>query len=150
MPDEVAVNPSTAEILGLHSLDREGVANRLAEIGGLRRPAREETQEFLVEVLLKALRQIPSSRVTWSWGEFHNGGIQPLYDASRPGERWRWAVYAADLGLTDDQAQDTGEDATADLAQRVGQATEALLHELRVKLESAGVSPYGPGHPSGS
>jgi hypothetical protein len=131
-------------------LDRDAVAARLAELGGLNTPTRRETQEFLVEVLLTALRQIPSSGAAWSWGEFHNDGMQPLYDMSRTKDSLREAVCATDLGLGEQRPQlRPGETLTPleGLARNLTQATEHLLHALRELLEQAGVSPYGPGHP---
>ena len=98
-----------------------------------------------MEVLVKALRQIPSSGAAWSWGEFHNGGTQPLYDMSRHPERW--AVYAADLGLAEGAPVAMADCSPDGLARAVSQAIEHLLGTLRKELEQAGVSPYGPGHP---
>jgi hypothetical protein len=130
----------------LTRLDRRAVADRLAEIGGLQIPTRDETAEFLVEVLLKALRQIPSSGAAWSWGEFHNGGIQPLFDISREQDWQRLAVCAVDLGLDGQPARTRpGEVLTprAALSRNLTRATEQLLHIVRERLEAAGVSPYG-------
>jgi hypothetical protein len=56
MADNIRIDERTAETLGLASLDRKAVADRLAQIGELRTPTRKETEEFLVDVLLKALR----------------------------------------------------------------------------------------------
>ncbi|HKP20080.1 MAG TPA: hypothetical protein VJT68_01080 [Thermoleophilaceae bacterium] len=147
MSDEVGIDKATAEWLGFETLGREAVAARLADIGGLPRPTRRETQEFLVEVLLQALRQIPASGAAWSWGEFYNGGVQPLYDMSRTKDRPRLAVCAADLGLAERQPRvRNGETLTPldGLARNLMQATEHLLLEVSELLKRAGVSPYGP------
>ena len=150
MADDISIDERTAEALGLGSLDRKAVADRHAQIGELRTPTRKETQEFLVEVLLQALRQIPSSGAAWSWGEFHNGGLQPLYDMN-PEEDWpREALCAVDLGLGEYPAKmRPGEILTPRLAlaRNLTKATEELLAAIRERLEAAGVSPYGPGHP---
>ena len=118
----------------------------MAEIGGLGLPTQSATVDFLVEVLLKALREIPSSGAAWSWGEFHDGGLQPLYDISREKDWYSLAVATIDLGLAD--ARPTireGEilSPIGSLARNLTEATEGLLHEIRLRLEAAGVSPYG-------
>jgi hypothetical protein len=146
MADNIGIDEQTAETLGLASLDRKAVADRLAQIGELRTPTRRETEEFLVEVLLQALRQIPSSGAAWSWGEFHNGGLQPLYDISGAKDWPRLAVCAADLGLAEHHAKlREGEVLTPldGLSRNLTQATERLLQALREHLEGAGVSPTG-------
>ena len=146
MPDTVEINEWTAEVLGFPSLNRKAVADRLAQIGDLRTPTREETEEFLVEVLLNALRQIPSTVGAWSWGEFHDGGLQPLYDMTREEDWPREAVCSVDLGLGEYPApMRPGESLTPRLAlaRNLTAATEALLRAIRERLEAAGVSPYG-------
>jgi hypothetical protein len=50
---------------------------------------------------MSALRKIPSSGAAWSWGEFHNGGLQPLYTLSDTKDWQRWALYAVDLGVAE-------------------------------------------------
>ena len=150
-PDHVDLDERTAKALELTSLDRKAVANRLAQIGDLRPPTREESQELLVEVLVNALRKIPSSGAGWSWGEFYNGGIQPLYDISRGNDWLREAICAVDLGLGEYQPRTRpGETLTPQLAldRNLIDATERLLQRVRERLEAAGVSPYGPQHPS--
>jgi hypothetical protein len=145
MADDLQIDERTAETLGLASLDRKAVADRLAQIGELRTPTRGETQEFLVEVLLKALRQIPSAGA-WSWGEFHNGGIQPLYDMSRTKDWSRLAVCAADLGLAEQQPRKRNGEVLSPLyglSRNLTKATEDLLRAIRELLEASGVSPYG-------
>jgi hypothetical protein len=114
------------------------VADRLAQIGELRTPTRRETEEFLVEVLLQALRQIPSNGAAWSWGEFHNAGLQPLYDISSATDWPRLAVCAAGLGLAEHEAKSReGEVLTPldGLSRDLTQATERLLRALREHLE---------------
>ena len=145
MADKVQIDERTAQTLGLVSVDRKAVADRLAKIGELRTPTRRETQEFLVEVLLKALRQIPSTGA-WSWGEFHNGGLQPLYDISRTKDWPRLAVCAADLGLAEQQPRTTDGEVLSPLdglSRNLTKATEDLLRAIRDLLEATGVSPYG-------
>jgi hypothetical protein len=144
MADNIGIDKQTAEALGLASLDRKAVADRLAQIGDLRIPTRRETEDFLVEVLLQALRQIPARGAAWSWGEFHNGGLQPLYDISSATDWPRLAVCAADLGLAEHEAKSReGEVLTPldGLSRNLTQATERLLRALREHLERAGVSP---------
>lgn len=144
--DDIDVNEDTARALGLSRLDRQTVANRLAELAALRPPTQNEAQEFLVAVLLTALSYIPSRGTAWSWGEFHNGGIQPLFDIDRAKDWQRLAICAVDLGL-DARPPRTrpGEELSPReaLARNLGDATEGLLHEVRKRLEAAGVSPYG-------
>jgi hypothetical protein len=145
--DTEEIDERTATALGLVKLDRKAVADRLAEIGGLPAPSRAETVELLVEVLLKALRQIPTTGAAWSWGEFHNGGTQPLYDISHHKDWHRMAVCAVDLGL-DAQAPRPRQGRVlssprAALSANLTDAIEGLLHEVRVRLEKAGVTPYG-------
>ncbi len=144
--DELDLDERTVHALELATLDRKAVAERLAQIGKLRTPTRKETEEFLVEVLARALRYIPSSNVAWSWGEFHNGGLQPLYDMSRENDWPREAVCAVDLGLGEHPAPTrSGEILTPRLAlaRNLTQGTEQLLRAVRERLELAGVSPYG-------
>jgi hypothetical protein len=146
MTDVADIDERTARALGLTTLDRKTVADRLAQIGELRPPTRDETREFLVEVLRSALRQIPSSNVAWSWGEFHNGGLQPLYDISRENDWPRQALCAVDLGLGEQPAPtQPGETLTPRLAlaRNLTKATERLLRQVRERLEAAGVSPFG-------
>jgi hypothetical protein len=145
MAEDIRIDARTAETLGLSSLDRKAVAGRLAQIGELRTPTRKETEEFLVEVLLKALRQIPS-RGAWSWGEFHNGGLQPLYDISRTKDWPRLAVCAADLGLAEHHPRTRDGEVLSPLdglSRNLTKATEDLLRAVRELLEATGVSPYG-------
>jgi hypothetical protein len=146
MTDVADIDERTARALELPALDRKAVADRLAQIGELRPPTREETRELLVEVLRSSLRQIPSSNVAWSWGEFHNGGLQPLYDISRERDWTREALCAVDLGLGEQPAPThPGETLTPRLAlaRNLTKAIERLLHEVRERLEAAGVSPFG-------
>jgi hypothetical protein len=65
---DIDIDERAARALELTTLDRKGVARRLAEIGQLREPTRAETEELLVEILRSALRQIPASNAAWSWG----------------------------------------------------------------------------------
>lgn len=86
-------------------------------------------------MLTKALRQIPVSEVAWSWGEFYNGGIQPLYDISHANDWQRLATCAIDLGL-DEQAPKMrpGEDTLSPrsaLARNLSDATDRLLKGVR-------------------
>lgn len=144
--NRVEVDERTARALELTGLDRKTVAARLAEIGELQTPTHRETEEFLVEVLVHALSEIPHSEAPWSWGEFHNGGLQPLYDISRAEDWPRGALWAVDLGLGDQPAAThPGETLTprGALARNLTQATERLLGEVRKRLEAVGVSPYG-------
>lgn len=146
MSDVTDIDVRTARALELTTLDRKAVADRLAQIGELRPPTREETRELLVEVLRSALRQIPTSNVAWSWGEFHNGGLQPLYDMSRERDWAREALCAVDLGLGERPARTRPGETLAPrlaLARNLTEATERLLHEVRERLEAAGVSPFG-------
>lgn len=97
-------------------------------------------------MLRYALREIPSGGAAWSWGEFHNGGLQPLYDIGREKDWPRLAVCATDLGLAERHPTvKNGESLTPldGLARNLGDAIERLLHALRESLEAAGVSPYG-------
>lgn len=140
------IDERTAEALGLTSLDRRAVAQRLAEIGELRAPARRETEEFLLEVFLTALSYIPRTSAAWSWGEFYNGGIQPLYDISREEDWARLGLCALDLGLGDEPVRvGDGElvSPRVALAKRLMEATEKLLRGVTEQLETAGFSPYG-------
>ena len=134
----------TAKALRLTSLDKRAVANRLAEIAELGPPTHDETIEFLVEVLRNALEEISN---TWSWGEFHNGGIQPLYDISREKDWHRLAVCAVDLGLDAQPARVMTRDEVLSprdaLARNLGDATDRVLRQIKDRLEAAGVSPYG-------
>ena len=153
-PQDISIDERAARALELTSVDREDVARRLAQIGQLREPTRPETQELLIDVLLSALREIPSSDVAWSWGEFFNAGLQPLYDMSRKEEWPREALCAVDLGLGEYPAPArSGEVLTPRLAlaRNLTKATEELLQAIRQRLESAGVSPYGhPASPASS
>ena len=147
---DIDIDERAARALELTSLDRQSVARRLAEIGQLREPTRAETEELLVEILRSALRQIPASNAAWSWGEFHNGGLQPLYDLSRKEDWPREALSAVDLGLGERPAPvQPGEILTPRLvlARNLTQATEQLLQAIRERLEAAGVSPYGDSTP---
>ena len=146
MANEIDLDERTARALELTRLDRKTVADRLAQIGGLRTPVRNDTEGFLVAVLLSALSQIPSSAAAWSWGEFHNGGLQPLYDLSDKKDWAQWAVYAVDLGLAEQLAPTRdGETLTPldGLSRNLIGAIERLLHKVRERLEAAGVSPFG-------
>jgi hypothetical protein len=147
MADEIDIDVRTARALGLTRFDRTAVADRLAEIGELRTPSWAETEEFLVAVLSYALGEIPSSGAAWSWGEFHNGGLQPIYDMTREKDWPRLAVCAADLGL-DGQPPTTKDGETLTprdgLSRNLIEATERLLQVVRRRLETAGVTPYGP------
>jgi hypothetical protein len=148
MTGVIDIDERTARALELTALDRAAVADRLAQIGGLRTPTRQETRDFLVDVLRSALRQIPSSNTAWSWGEFHNGGLQPLYDISREKDWAQWAAYAVDLGLAEQAPpMRDGETLTPldGLSRNLIGAIERLLHEVRERLEAAGVSPFGQG-----
>jgi hypothetical protein len=144
MTHDIAIDERTAKALRLTSLDGRAVANRLAEIAELAPPTRDETIEFLVEVLRDALKQISN---TWSWGEFHNGGTQPLYDIGREKDWHRLAVCAVDLGLDAQPARVMTPDEVLSprdaLARNLGDATDRLLREVKDRLEAAGVSPYG-------
>lgn len=149
-PQDISIDERAARALELTSIDREDIARRLAQIGQLREPTRPETQQLLVDVLLSALRQIPSSGAAWSWGEFYNGGIQPLYDMSREEEWPHEALCAVDLGLGEYPAPArTGEVLTPRLAlaRNLTKATEQLLQAIIQRLENAGVSPYGQSAP---
>jgi hypothetical protein len=89
--------------------------------------------------------QIPS-RGAWSWGEFHNGGLQPLYDMSREEDWPLEALCAVDLGLGEHPVRmQPGEILTPRLAlaRNLTTATEDLLRAVRELLEATGVSPYG-------
>ena len=100
---------------------------------------------------MSALRKIPSSGAAWSWGEFHNGGLQPLYTLSDRKDWHRWALYAVDLGVAEKVSPTRdGETLTPleGLSRNLISATEQLLEKVRERLEAAGVSPYGPQHPS--
>lgn len=147
---DIDIDERAARALELTTLDRQGVARRLAEIGQLREPTRAETEELLVEILRSALRQIPASNAAWSWGEFHNGGLRPLYDMSRKEEWPLEALSAVDLGLGERPAPtQPGEILTPRLAlaRNLTKATEQLLQAIRERLEAAGVSPYGESTP---
>jgi hypothetical protein len=144
---DIKLDERAARALSLARLDRKSVADRLAEIANLRAPTRQDTQEFLVAVLRSALRQIPSSEIAWSWGEFHNGGLQPLYDLTAKKDWVQWAVYAVELGLAEQPpARREGETLTPldGLSRNLIAGIEQLLQEVRLRLEAAGVSPYGP------
>jgi hypothetical protein len=153
MPQDVDIDERAAHALELTSLDREDVARRLAQIGQLREPTRPETQALLVDVLISALRQIPSSNAAWSWGEFHNGGLQPLYDMS-PEDEWpREALVAVDLGLGEHPASTQPGEVLSPrlaLARQLTKATEQLLAAIRERLEAAGVSSNRPTSPPSS
>src|SRR5688572_27749243 len=101
MRDQVAIPDWLAIALGLNARDRAGVVTRLAEIGGFSEPTRAEAADFLVEVLEKAATQIPPVPAAWSWAEWHNAGLQPLYDITREQDWVRMAICAIDLGLGD-------------------------------------------------
>jgi hypothetical protein len=144
--DRAEIDGWTATTLGLPALDRSSVGRRLAEIADLQPPTRVETEELLVEVLLNALSQIPPVPAAWSWGEFHNAGLQPLYDMTREKDWPRWAACAVDLGLGDEPAvTESGEvlSPRAALSRNLTAATERLLHRVRVLLEQAGVATHG-------
>lgn len=146
MADDIDIDERTARALGLPGLDRKSVADRLAQIGELGKPTRDETEAFLVEVLLDALGEIPSSGAAWSWGEFHNGGLQPLYDMSREKDWPRLALCAVDLGLGEQPQMTRNDEALTprgQLSRNLTKATEELLQAVRERLEAAGVSPYG-------
>jgi hypothetical protein len=111
---------------------------------GSKRPL-DRKAEFLVDVLLHALRKIPASGAAWSWGEFHNGGLTPLYAVTE--DDWRRLILSAvDLGL-DKRVPATTPGATPTpreaLAGNLLAATEQMLTVVRGLLEAAGVSPYG-------
>jgi hypothetical protein len=146
MNEEVRIDERTAHALGLTTRNRKAVAARLAELGDLQTPSREETEEFLLDVLIGAVRQIPRSGAAWSWGEFHNGGLQPLSATSGREEWLRRAICAIDLGV-DEQPPRTrpGEVLTPRkaLARNLVAATERILEVVRDRLEADGVSPYG-------
>ena len=98
-----------------------------------------------MEVLLKALRQIPSAGA-WSWGEFQDGGLQPLYDITRTKDWPRLAVCAADLGLAEQPPRTKDGEVLSPLdglSRNLTKATEDLLRAIRDLLEATGVSPYG-------
>jgi hypothetical protein len=144
--NEINLDERTARALELTRLDRKTVAGRLAQIGELRTPTRNDTEGFLVAILLSAVSQIPSSRAAWSWGEFHNGGLQPLYDLSDKKDWSQWAVYAVDLGLGEQLTPTRdGENLTPldGLSRNLIGAIERLLHGVRDRLEAAGLSPDG-------
>jgi hypothetical protein len=116
----------------------------MAALGELQTPSHDETVRLLVEVLTQALRQIPTTGGAWSWGEFHNGGIQPLFDISRDKEWYRLAVCAIDLGVADRQpVLRSGEilNPLEGLARNLGDAVEAVLHQVRLRLEQGGIAP---------
>lgn len=148
MIPEVAVDDCTTYALGLSSLDRSSVAARLAEIGGLEKPTRSETEVFLIETLTNALSEILPG-AAWSWGQFHNSGLSPLHAIHRAEDWPCHALYAADLGVDDRVPRNRPEDPPGGLTPRMAlarnllDATEHLLHEVRVLLEAAGVSTYG-------
>lgn len=122
------------------------LARRLAALGGLPVPAREETVEYLVSALVGALEHIPIRPVAWSWGEFHNGGTTPIGEIGR-GEDWeRLASIAIDLGLDARVPKMHGDETLTPrqaLARNLMQATEDTLLEVQRRLEAAGISPYG-------
>jgi hypothetical protein len=146
LTSEITIDERTANALGLTRLDRTAVAHRLAELGGLSRPAQAQTQEFLVDVLMKAVSYIPATGAAWSWGEFTNGGIQPLFDIDRAHDRLRLATCAVDLGL-DTRPPRTRPGETLSpreaLSRNLTEAIEGLLEVVRTRLEAVGVSPQG-------
>ena len=136
MRRHVDVDEWTAETLGMVARDRSSVASRLAEIADLQVPTRPETEQFLYDTLTYALSQIPPVPAAWSWGEFHNAGLQPLYDMTAEDDWARWGACAADLGLEGDASH-------AELSRTLIAATERLLAQVRRRLEAAGVSTHG-------
>lgn len=145
--DPVHIDGFYAEAIGLEGLAPKAVAARLAELADLPKPSHDETISLLVEMLTRALRQIPSQGGAWSWGEFYNGGISPLHEMSGEEGARRMAVCAADLGLDDQPTQARpGEILTGDMAvaRNLTDAIERLITALRAQLEAAGVSIHGP------
>lgn len=102
---------------------------------------------FLFEVLVRALRHIPSSNAPWSWGEFYNGGVGPLFDMSREKDWPRLALCAADLGLAEQHPRLRNPDENLTplnaLDRNLGDGIDRLLAAVRERLEAAGFSPYG-------
>jgi hypothetical protein len=127
--------------------DPDPTAARLAEIADFPSPAREETRALLVEVFKKGVSEIPSLSAAWSWGEFYNGAIQPLYDLDEAQDWERLAVCAIDLGLDDRLPKLYQHDEVltprAGLARNLGTAVDHLIAALRERLEAAGFSTYG-------
>jgi hypothetical protein len=143
---KLEIDPPTAKALGLTRPDRNAVAFRLAEIGDLQAPARTETRDFLVEVLIGALSAIPAADVAWSWGEFHNRGLQPLYDMNDAHDWPNLAACAVDLGLGEHPVAGRDGKVLSPLAQlsaALVESTENLLARIRQRLEDVGVSPEG-------
>lgn len=139
-PKKIEIKESMAVALGLSSLEREVVADELAQMAGLRTPARRETEDLLVGVLVNGLRQISGG--VWTWAEFQNGALQPLYDLTRreDGREYMTRV-ATDLGLSHDPnaSQDTERSKT--LLQRLVAAIEDdLIGAIIVRLQAAGIS----------
>lgn len=136
----------TARALGVPSRDCDDVAHRLAKLADARPPTRPETQEFLVQVLLHAVRKIPSSGAAWSWGEFHNGGLTPLSGIAEDDDWRRLMRCAIDLGLDEKVPATRSGSIPTPREALVGNlvaATEHMLRAVRGLLEAAGVSPYG-------
>lgn len=94
-----------------------------------------------------ALSYIPFSNVAWSWGEFYNGGIQPMYDIGREKDWPRLALCAADLGLAERHPRLRKADETLTpleaLSRNLGDGIDRLLAAVRERLEAAGFSPCG-------
>jgi hypothetical protein len=143
---QIEIGDWTARALGIPARDQSSVARRLAEIAGLDAPSRPTTEEFLIAILLGALREIPRVPAAWSWGEFHNAGLQPLYDMTKRKDWPGWAAVASDLGLDEEPAvTETGEVLTprAALSRSLIAASERLLLRVRELLEAAGVRTHG-------
>ena len=147
MAEDVKIDAWTADVLGLTSLDRTSVARRLAEIANLQAPSRQESEEYLVEVLLNALSQIPRVPAAWSWGGFYNHGIQSMYDIGREEDWVRLAICAVDLGVADHTPTlyggEDGLTPLGGLSRNLTDATDRLIAGLRELLEAAGLGVYG-------
>ena len=142
--EQIQLPGDIAEALGLPSLAPEAVAERLAEIGGLRAPTRPETVEFLVATIRHAADQIPSVPAAWSWGEFHHAGVYAAHELIQSEDPVRLAICASDLGLADAVAPDPAETVRQALSRGLWEATNRLLRSAKERLAAAGVSTHGP------
>lgn len=141
------VESRIARALGLTQLDRSSVAEWLGHLASERAPAHAETRDFLIRVFQGAISQIPTGDVAWSWGEFHNAGIEAVFELDRDTNSQRLAVCAADLALDDQppltRSGQTGIPREA-LSRSLMAATERLLLAIRERLEAGGISPHQP------
>jgi hypothetical protein len=141
--EDVDINRTIAQAIGLPSLEPEAVARKLAEIAGLRAPTRAESVAFLVATLRRAVDAIPTVPGAWSWGEFHHAGTFPADELIQSDDPVRFAICAFDLGLADQASSNSADTPREALVRNLMEASDALLRSLRKRLEAAEISTHG-------